>query len=265
MRLGLEGARVLVTGGAANIGRAIVHGFAAEHARVLVCDVDRAQGEKVVAEAGELGAAEADLVVGDLAVAGAGTSAIERMLAAWGGVDVLVNNVGWTVPAMFVQDTDRVRWQRIVDVNLFAAVEISQAAVVAMRDAGHGSVVFVASDAAFGQVRQGLYGAAKAGLVALARTIAKEHGRHHVRVNVIAPGVVLPADADAVGERSLWAAGTATVFDDRQLESVLRATPLGALATATDVANAVLWFASDLVSGRVTGQVISVDGGFVMP
>jgi 2-hydroxycyclohexanecarboxyl-CoA dehydrogenase len=265
MQLGLGGARVLVTGGGSNIGRGIVHGFASEGARIVICDIDAEQAGRVRTEAEGRGAAEVVVARADLAAEGAARQVVDDMVSQWGGIDVLVNNAGLSVPGFVADDTDRATWQRMVDVNLFAAVEATQAALGPMRAAGTGSLVYISSDAAFGQIRQGVYGTTKAGLIALARTVAKEHGRHGIRSNVVAPGLVLPAGADAVGTGSLWAGGSDAVFDDRQIEAVTRALPLRRLTTAVDVANAVVWVSSDLVARQVTGQVLSVSGGFSMP
>lgn len=265
MRLGLEDARVLITGGGSNIGRGIVHGFATEGARIVICDIDAEQAERVRAEAEERGAAEVVVAQADLALEGAGRRAVDEAVARWDGIDVLVNNAGLSVPGFVADDTDRAGWQRMVDVNLFAALECTQAALVPMRAAAAGALVFISSDAAFGQVRQGVYGTTKAGLIALARTVAREHGRHGIRSNVVAPGLVLPEDAGAVGAGSLWAGGPDAVFDERQIDAVTRALPLRRLTTAVDVANAVVWVSSDLAARQVTGQVLSVSGGFSMP
>ena len=265
MELGLNGARVMVTGGAANIGRGIVHGFAAEGARLLICDIDSEQAEKVRLEALARGATEAIVVEADLTTEGSGRRAVERMLTAWGGIDALINNAGWNRPGFIAENTDRANWQRTIAINLFAAIECTQAAIPPMREAGAGSVVFIASDAAFGEIRQGVYGAAKAGLIALARTVAKEHGRHGLRANVICPGLVIPENDDAIGAGSLWAEGRDTIFNAKQIEALTKQIPLRRLTTAADVANAVVWISSELVARQVTGQVFSVSGGYSMP
>ncbi len=265
MDLGLGGARVLVTGGASNIGRGIVHGFAAEGARVFICDVDGEQAEKVRAEALACGAEAVEMAVVDLTVEGSGRRTVTRMLDEWGSIDVLVNNAGWNTPGFIAENTDRANWQRTIDINLFAAIECTQAAIAAMREAGAGSVVFIASDAAFGEIRQGVYGAAKAGLIALARTVAREHGRHGIRSNVICPGLVLPENAAAVGAGSLWTVGTDAIFNDKQIASLVKGIPLRRLTTAADIANAVVWISSALAARQVTGQVFSVSGGYSMP
>ncbi|MDT7792458.1 MAG: 2-hydroxycyclohexanecarboxyl-CoA dehydrogenase, partial [Mycobacterium sp.] len=98
MDLGLTDARVVVTGGGSNIGRGIVHVFAAEGARIVINDIDEPQAEKVRAEATELGAADVNVVVADLTKPEAAEAVVDAAQVAWGGVDVLVNNAGWSVP-----------------------------------------------------------------------------------------------------------------------------------------------------------------------
>ena len=265
MDLGLAGARVLVTGGASNIGRGIVHGFAAEGARIAIADVDGPQAEKVRAEALERGASDVLVVVEDLTQDGAGDRTVAAVLDAWGGIDALVNNAGWSVPGFVETDRDRDKWQRTVEVNFYTALACTQAAIPPMREAGVGSVVFVASDAAFGQIRQAVYGATKAALIALARTTAKEHGRHGIRSNVICPGLVMPDGPDAVGAASLWAVGEDAVFNDKQIEFLKKDIPLRRLTDAADIAASVMWMSSATAARQVTGQVISVSGGYTMP
>jgi 2-hydroxycyclohexanecarboxyl-CoA dehydrogenase len=263
--LGLANARVLVTGGASNIGRGIVHGFAAEGARLVIADVDAEQAAKVRAEALDRGAAQAELAIGDLTAEGAGERAVAPLLDGWGGIDVLVNNAGWSVPGFLAEDTDRAKWQRLVEVNFYTAVACTQAAIPPMREAGAGAIVFIASDAAFGQIRQGIYGATKAALIALARTTAREHGRHGIRANVVCPGLVLPDSPDAVGSASLWAVGQDAVFNEKQIDYLKKDIPLRRLTTAQDIANTVTWISSEPAARQLTGQVISVSGGYTMP
>ncbi len=267
MDLGLTGARVIVTGGGSNIGRGIVHAFARESSRILVADVDGTQAERVRKEALDLGAAEVELVIGDLTEAGAAQDVTAAAVAAWHGVDVLVNNAGWSAGEFLERDGDRVRWQRLVEINLFAAAALTRAAVAAMRadDTPGGAVVFVSSEAAFGQIRQGMYGATKAAQIALARTTAREHGRHGIRANVVCPGLVLPDGPAAVGAGSLWAGGEDGVFNPKQVDYLLKDTPLGRLTLAGDIANAVLWLSSDVAARQVTGQLVAVSGGYTMP
>ena len=240
MDLGLADARVVVTGGASNIGRGIVHAFAAEGARVVISDIDEPQAAKVQAEAKELGASEVDVVIADLTKPGAAEAAIGAARVAWDGLDVLVNNAGWSVPGFIATDTDRDKWQRTIEINLFSAIAATQAGIPVMKDGGGGAIVFIASDAAFGQIRQGVYGASKAAMVALARTTAREHGRHGIRSNVVCPGLVIPDGPEAIGASSLWAVGQDAVFDEKQIDFMLKDTPLRRLTTADDIGRAVV-------------------------
>jgi 2-hydroxycyclohexanecarboxyl-CoA dehydrogenase len=261
--LGHAGARVVVTGGGANIGRGIAHAFAREGARVLVVDIDAEQAALVRDEATAMGAADAAALALDLTAEGAGAAVVEQVVGAWGGIDVLVNNAGWSEPGWFAEQTDRALWKRTMEVNLFAAIDCTQAAIGPMRAAGRGALVFLSSDAGFGAVRQGIYGSTKAGLISLARTVAREHGRHGIRANVVAPGLVLPPSDAPVGEHSVWARDE--LFTDEQIESIVRTQPLRRLTTPDDIGNAVLWLASDTAARQVTGQVVAVGGGSLMP
>jgi NAD(P)-dependent dehydrogenase (short-subunit alcohol dehydrogenase family) len=265
MDLGHRDARVIVTGGAANIGRGIVHGFAREGARVLIADLDAKQAEAVAAEARDLGAAAAEVVAADLTEPAAGAEVARRAIEAWGGIDVLVNNAGWSQPGFFAEQTDRALWQRTIEVNLYSAFGCTQAVLGPMREAGRGAIVFISSDSAFGAIRQGIYGSTKAGLIAIARTIAREHGRHGIRSNVIAPGLVIPDEGTEVGPHSVWAAGPDAIFTAEQTEYVLKQQALRRLTTAADIANAVLWISSQNAARQVTGQVVAVGGGSAMP
>ncbi|GAA4642610.1 SDR family NAD(P)-dependent oxidoreductase [Gordonia humi] len=267
MNLGLDGARVLITGGASNIGRGIVHAFAREGARIALSDIDEKQARRVEREARDLGAAEVLVVAGDLTEPGMGATAVDAAAKAFGGVDALVNNAGWSLGEFLARDDDRARWQKLVDINLFATIETTRAAIAAMRaaESGGGSIVTVASEAAFGQIRQGVYGATKAAQVALARTAAREHGRHGIRSNVVCPGLVIPEGPEAVGDDSLWSGGADSVFNENQIDYLLKDTPLGRLTLAEDVADAVVWLSSDVAARQITGQLISVSGGYTMP
>ena len=265
MDLGHRNARVIVTGGAANIGRGIVHGFAREGARVLIADLDGKQAEAVAAEARGLGAADAAVVAADLTEPAAGAEVTRQAVETWGGVDVLVNNAGWSRPGFFAEQADRALWQRTIEVNLYSAFGCTQAVLGPMREAGRGAVVFISSDSAFGAIRQGIYGATKAGLIALARTVAREHGRHGIRSNVVAPGLVIPDDGADVGPHSVWADGPDAMFTPEQADYVLRQQALRRPTTAADIANAVLWISSESAARQVTGQVVAVGGGSSMP
>ena len=265
MDLGLTDARVLVTGGGSNIGRAIVHAYARERSRIVISDIDGPQAEKVRREALDLGASAVEVAAGDLTVAGVADTAVAAAVDNWGGLDVLVNNAGWSVPGFLTDDTDRGRWQKTVEINFFTAIAATQAALTPMIEAKRGAIVFIASDSAFGQIRQAVYGATKAAVVALARTTAKEQGRNGIRSNIICPGLVIPQGPDAVGAASLWSVGQDAVFNEKQIAFLEKDTPLRRLTTADDVASSVVWISSDLAARQVTGQMFSVSGGYTMP
>lgn len=261
MNLDLQDSRVIVTGGGSNVGRGIVHGFAREGARIAICDIDGQQAERVKIEALELGASDVIVVADDLTGDGAGARTVARVTERWGGVDALINNAGWSDAEFFAKDTDRARWQKTIEINLFIAIGITQAVLEPMRNAKSGSIVFISSDAAGGEIRQGIYGMTKAGLISLAKTVAKEHGRHGIRSNVVSPGLVLPEGPEAVGEASLWASDPDKVFNTKQIDQMKALLLLGKLTTAEDVADAVVWISSNRAA-QVTGQVISVNGGY---
>ncbi|MDQ4117898.1 MAG: SDR family oxidoreductase [Actinomycetota bacterium] len=265
MDLGLDGARAVVTGAGANIGRGIAHVLAREGARVLVVDIDADPAERVAAEVRALGAPDAGHLALDLTGEGAGGRVVDAAEHAWGGVDVLVNNAGWSRPGWFAEQTDRSLWTRTVEVNLYAAVDCTQAALGPMRRDGRGAIVFLSSDAAYGAVRQGIYGSTKAGLISLARTVARENGRYRIRSNVVAPGLVTPPGDEPVGEHSVWADGTDALFTPEQRESVLRTQALRRPTTPEDVGSAVAWLCSETAARQVTGQVVAVGGGSAMP
>lgn len=265
MDLGLAGSRVIVTGGASNIGRGIVHGFAREGCRIVISDIDAEQAARVRGEALDLGAGAVELAIGDLVTEDQAERVARCATDRWGGIDVLVNNAGWSSPGFLAKDHDRQGWQRAVEVNLFTAITMTQAVLPSMVDAGTGSLVYVASEAAFGQIRQGVYGATKAAMVALARTAAREHGRHGIRSNIVCPGLVVPEGPEAVGTSSLWAVGIDNVFNEKQAEYLLAGTPLQRSTTAADVANSVVWLSSETAARQVTGQLFSVSGGYTMP
>ncbi len=264
MDLGHAGARVIVTGGAANIGRGIAQCFAREGARVLVVDVDGEQAGRVGRELLELGAADTEVLALDLTTDGAGSQVADRAVQRWGGIDVLVNNAGWSEPGFFTDQTDRRLWQKTIEINLFSAIDCTQAALGPMRETGRGAVVFISSDSAFGAVRQGIYGTTKAGLIALARTVARENGRYGIRSNVVAPGLVVPPD-DTAGPHSVWARGRDAMFNQDQIDYVLKTQAIRRLTTPEDIGNAVLWTSSEVAARQVTGQVVAVGGGSSMP
>jgi NAD(P)-dependent dehydrogenase (short-subunit alcohol dehydrogenase family) len=179
-----------------------------------------------------------------------------------GGVDVLVTNVGYNHPDFFL-NTPPETWDPLLSVNLTAVMAATRAVLPTMVEQGGGAIVSTASTAAFGEPRQGVYAAAKAGVVAFIRTIALEYGRHGVRANLVAPGLTLPEDATTLGEQSLWRERE-SVMNAAQVDYVVKSTPLRRLPQAEDIANAVGFLSSERAARQITGQLITVAGGFAM-
>jgi 3-oxoacyl-[acyl-carrier protein] reductase len=236
MKLNLENKVVVVTGGAAGIGRATVEAFTNEGAKVVVWDVP-----------------EVDVTKGDVVKA-----ATDQVIAEHGRIDVLVNNAG------IVRDSQLVKWKdgavaslmddatfdAVVNVNL-RGVFLCTRAVVPHMIAGGGGVVLNASSIVglYGNFGQTNYAATKAGVISFTKTWARELGKYRIRVNAVAPGFI--------------ATDMVKAMPQKVLDSMAGHTPLGILGEPADIANAYVFLASDAAK-FVHGAVLSVDGGLVM-
>jgi len=260
--LGLAQKVVVVTGGASNIGRGIVHAFAAQQALVVLVDIDDDKAGQTCAEARELGAAECVYLRADLSGPQDCREVIERAIAAFGRIDVLVNNFGWGDPGLLLNTTSA-QWDRLWHLNLEATIACSQAALFDMKARRAGAIVSLASDAAQGVANQSVYGALKAGVVAFTKSIANEFGRYGIRANVVSPGIVYP-DPGAAGARSVWNRGQ-VVLTEQQIQDTYALSALKRGTAPADIAQAVLFFASEVTARQVTGQLLSVSGGWWMP
>lgn len=260
MDVGLTGKAVIVTGGASNIGKAITGVFAEEGARVAVFDRDEAMAKRTVGEIVERGldavAYPVDLT--DVEATKEAAAAVERDL---GPVEALVNNVGWNGKASFFLDLEPERWEKAYRLNLFPTFNATKAVLPGMVERRGGSIVSISSDAGFGEFRMGDYGPMKAGVMAFMRVIAKEYGRYGIRANTVCPGLVIP-DEDDIGEQSLWTQDIG--MGESQVANITASMPLRRRSEARDVAWSVLFFASEQAR-QLTGQVVSVSGGFAMP
>lgn len=258
--LELGGQVAIVTGGASNIGRAISQGLAGEGAVVAIVDRDLAMAERTAAEIAAAGGTAivfgADLT--DRSSVQAVVSAIETDI---GPVAVLVNNVGWNGRARFFLDTDPDAWTASFELNLKTTLTATHVVLPAMVQRRAGVVVSIASDAAFGELRMSDYGSMKAGVLAFSRTIAREYGRFGIRSNAVCPGLVIP-EADAIGAGSLWQQEVG--FGEREIANVEQSIPLRRRPVADDIAWTVAFLASTKAQ-MLTGQVVSVSGGFAMP
>src|SRR5579859_4811738 len=203
MDLGLSDAKIIVTGGASHIGRAIALQLAAEGAAIIIVDRDEAQARRTAEAATARGRHPARVIRADVGTKEAAEAACADAIALLGGVDVLVSNVGYNHPDFFLR-TDPSTWDDLIAVNLTAVMACTRAVLRPMIEQSHGAIVATASTAAFGEPRQSVYAAAKAGVIAFMRTIALEYGRSGVRANMVAPGLTLPEDPATLGEESLW-------------------------------------------------------------
>jgi 2-hydroxycyclohexanecarboxyl-CoA dehydrogenase len=263
MNLNLEGKTVIVTGAGSNIGRAIALAFARERSNVVVAEIDEAQGGKTAAEATALGAT-AIVVRTDVTKWESVQAMVRGVEARFGRVDVLVNNVGWTHDALFVEKT-RDEWEREIQINLWGMINGTRAVLDGMIARKAGAVVSMGSDAGrMGEFREGVYGACKAGVIALSKSIAREVGKFGIRLNVVCPGMTMPKSDDDVGALSMWTAEENRAWRTPDMQArIAKAYPLRRVATPDDVTGAVVFLASD-AAGFVTGQTLSVSGGYTM-
>lgn len=263
MELGLRNKTVIVTGGGSNIGRAIVHAFAAEGANIAIAELAPAQGEKVAAEVAAMSSGSRAMVIAcDVTDPAQVDSMVRQSIAEFGSVDVLVNNVGWTIDRLFLEKP-REEWEKEVRVNLWSGINCIHAVLPHMVERQAGAIVSISSDAGrMGEYREAVYSACKAGIIALSKAIARETGRYGLRVNVVCPGLVVPSADESISPESMWHQ-MRDVFTDEVLERVKRSYILRRLAKASEVANAVVFLASDAAS-FITGQTLSVSGGYTM-
>jgi 2-hydroxycyclohexanecarboxyl-CoA dehydrogenase len=263
MDLNLAGKTVIVTGAGSNIGRAIALAFARERANVVVAEIDEGQGAKTAAEATALGAT-AITVHTDVTRWESVQAMVRAVEEKFGRVDVLVNNVGWTRDALFVEKT-RDEWEREVQINLWGMINCTRAVLDGMIARKGGAIVSMGSDAGrMGEFREGVYGACKAGVIALSKSIAREVGKFGIRLNVVCPGMTMPKSDDDIGELSMWNAQENRAWRTPDMQArIAKAYPLRRVATPEDVTGAVVFLASDAAS-FVTGQTVSVSGGYTM-
>jgi 2-hydroxycyclohexanecarboxyl-CoA dehydrogenase len=263
MNLNLAGKTVIVTGAGSNIGRAIALAFARERVNVVVAEIDEGQGAKTAGEATALGATAIALAT-DVTRWESVQATVRAAEERFGRVDTLVNNVGWTRDALFVEKT-RQEWEREVQINLWGMINCTRAVLDGMIARKGGAIVSMGSDAGrMGEFREGVYGACKAGVIALSKSIAREVGKFGIRLNVVCPGMTMPRSDDEIGELSMWNAQENRAWRTPDMQArIAKAYPLRRVATPDDVTGAVVFLASDAAS-FITGQTLSVSGGYTM-
>jgi 2-hydroxycyclohexanecarboxyl-CoA dehydrogenase len=241
----LEGKKALVTGGASGIGAATCARLAAEGAEVWVGDIDVDGAERVAAE---IAGHAISLDVTDI-------DAARAAVAAAGRLDVLVNNAGTDEFGFFTYTTPE-QWQRVIGINLMGVLNCTHAALPAMQEARYGRIVSISSEAGrVGSKGSAAYSAAKGGVIAFTKAIARENGRYGITANAIAPGPIetpLLMGAKEFGE-----------IGEKVIETMKGATQLGRLGQPDEVAAAVAFLASDDAS-YVSGETLGVSGGLGM-
>lgn len=250
----LDGKVVLITGASLGIGAAAALAFGRQRAHVVVhYNASRDAAEGVAVEIAAAGGT-ATLVRGDVSKSGVAASVVEAAISAAGRLDVLINNAGHMVDRIPAEAMDDAAFDQVVDLNARSAVAATRAALPQFRRQGRGNVINVTSISARTGGSRGsvLYSSAKAFVSTLTRGLAKELAPDNIRVNAVSPGVIL------------------TAFHERystaeKLESQRQTIPLGRLGAAEDCAGAFLFLATDALSAYVTGQIIEVSGGQIMP
>jgi NAD(P)-dependent dehydrogenase (short-subunit alcohol dehydrogenase family) len=250
----LAGRTAIVTGGAGGIGAATARLFCEEGARVALVDRDEGAVEAACAEIRDsvLGAETLDIVV-DLANEAAAAEVVARTLAAFGGLDVLVNNAGVRSYEPLAEAKAET-WRDIIAVNLLSYAYLSREALPRLRASGRGSIVNVSSTHAFNpRAGMGQYDVTKAGIVSMTRTLAFEEAEHGVRVNAVCPG----ATFTPFHSRRAAALGRSQADIDREAATTCL---MRRWAEPREIAYPILWLASDEAS-YITGAALMADGG----
>ncbi|MGM8216753.1 3-oxoacyl-ACP reductase FabG [Bacillaceae bacterium W0354] len=238
----------IITGSANGIGLEAAVRFLKEGAKVVIADFEANTGAE---REKQLRAEGFDVTFIQVNVADRTSvdAMVEKAVSTYGKVDILINNAGITRDAMLKKMTQE-QFQQVLDVNLTGVFNCTQAVLPYLVENGKGKIINTSSvSGTYGNVGQTNYAAAKAGLIGMTKTWAKELGRKNINVNAVAPGFTETAMVTSV--------------PDHIIESLKKQVPLGRLGKPSDIANAYLYLASD-ESDYVNGHVLHVDGGIMM-
>jgi len=244
----LDGKTAVITGAASGIGRATAELLASAGAHVLLGDIASEAGKEAAAAIRAKGGG-ADYFRLDVTDPASIEAFRQQALERRGHVDIVANVAGWGRTEPFVQNTPEF-WRKVIDLNLMGPIAVTRAFVEPMIARGAGKIVTVASDAGrVGSLGETVYSAAKGGAIAFTKSLARELARYNITVNCVCPG---PTDTPLLA-----------AVPDKIKEAFSRVTPMRRLAKPSEVADAILFFASSQ-SDFVTGQVLSVSGGLTM-
>jgi NAD(P)-dependent dehydrogenase (short-subunit alcohol dehydrogenase family) len=275
MDLGLEDRTVVVTGASGGIGRGLVGGFAAEGCNVVLASRDEAKSKEVAAAVADQ-PGRTLVVPTDVTDLDSVEELAARAMSEFGAVDVLVNNAGGVAyPRPFLEKPrDELEWE--IDLNIWGVIHCTRVFGARMIERGAGSIVNITSNSALlgeAGVMVAHYGGTKGYVMSLTKALATEWGDGGVRINCVAPGWIVPWEADHVGEGSFWKKYGYEFFGtpEQMAEAASSDTgdlwqasqPIKRIGRPEDMAHTVLFFASD-VSSHLTGQLVSVSGGAYM-
>lgn len=249
MGLTLEGKNCLVTGGSRGIGKAIALSLAEHGANVAITYARSAEAAEAVKTEIEAKGRQAKCIQADAVDFTQAEAVINEIVSDWGKIDVLVNNAGITQDNLIMRMSEE-QWDDVITTNLKSVFNYSKAAARPMMKNRGGSVINIGSVVGIsGNAGQSNYSASKAGIIGFTKSYAKELASRNIRANVVAPGYITTDMTDALPESVL--------------ESIKQATPLGRAGEAREVADVVVFLASDM-SSYITGEVLRVDGGMAM-
>ncbi len=239
----------IITGAGQGIGLGIARAFAREGARIALCDVNPATLEKALAEVLHSGA-EAAAYLLDVSCKKQVDDVVGKVKEEWGAIDILVNNAG-IYEVLPVEEISEAQWDRVLAVNLKGSFLCCQAVIPHLKSQGGGRIINMASSAGKvgGSAAGAHYSVSKAGVICLSKQLARELGPYNITVNAVAPGRV---DTPII-----------RIVSDEENEAFRLRTPLGRLGTPEDIANAVVFLASEEAS-FITGEIMDVNGGLLI-